>query len=401
MGNQDKTFEQFLNEGHINLSEKEMCSYKDWKNENVAGRSSWLGWIFVKLFKAPLQKKYFGNKSNIISTSETPKPDQKEKKDEPCKFPEFVKDRVKFDELSNYYGNLYRGSFVFNYFLGAIAVFAALVPVGFNFEELFGEHEAHQYSLIAAGVELVIILSILLIYKIGATPLEKDKRSDMFGHRWHEKWLEYRLLAERFRYMEILYPIGIDPLDDLTKQHLHGQGWNWMDAYFAYCVSEVKSSRSDDLVVYKEALNSRDDLNAYKKSLNKIMVGQAKYHEGNVGKMERIHHRLHTFASWLFFATLLACLAHFAVHLMILTLLAGFLPALAAAMHGILATGEFSKTASISERMEEQINDLIKDLSESNRVEDVHTVVRDFHDIVIKDVMGWKAIFIDKNVPLA
>jgi len=187
--------------------------------------------------------------------------------------------------------------------------------------------------------------------------------------------------------MEILYPIGIDPLDELTN--LHGQGWNWMNAYFAYRVTKVETTPCDDLI-------------AYKKALKKIMVGQAEYHEGNVEKMEFIHRRLHTFASWLFFATLLACLAHFAVHLMILTLLAGFLPALAAAMHGILATGEFSKTASNSKLMAAQIHELIKKLSASKSlVKEDRTVVIDFHSIVINEVWGWKAIFIDKNVPLA
>lgn len=380
MENQNKTFEQFLKDEKIALSEMELGKYEDWQMETVVGVSSWLGWVFVTLFKTPLQGKNLWQGFIGIFKSKPEWPDN-------FTFPAFEQDHKKFDDLSNYYGNLYRGSFVFNYILGAIAVFAALVPVGFNFEELFGEHDAHRYSLYATGFELVIIMSIFLIYKIGETPLRKGERSfKIFGHRWHEKWLEYRLLSERFRYMEILYPIGIEPLDEL-KKHLHGQGWNWMNAYFAYRLSEVKTTRCDDLVAYKQALN-------------KIMVDQAKYHKDNVVKMERIHHRLHTFASWLFFATLLVCVTHFAKPLTILTLLAGFLPALASAMHGILATGEFSKTASISERMAEQINDLIQNLSESKSVADDHVVVTDFHNIVIKDVLGWKAIFIDKNVPL-
>jgi len=135
--------------------------------------------------------------------------------------------------------------------------------------------------------------------------------------------------------------------------------------------------------------------------LNGIMNGQMDYHKKNRGKMERIHHRLHIFASLLFVGTLLSCLAHFFFHQVMLTLLSGFMPALAAAMHGILANGEFKKTSNISERMAEQITVLIDRLSDRPSDAEVRAVVEDFHSIVTDDVQGWKAIFADKNVPLA
>ena len=48
------------------------------------------------------------------------------------------------------------------------------------------------------------------------------------------------------------------------------------------------------------------------------------------------------------------------------------------------------------------IHELIKKLSASKSlVKEDRTVVIDFHSIVINEVWGWKAIFIDKNVPLA
>jgi hypothetical protein len=378
MENQEKTFEHFLRDEKINLAAHERQKYHDWKHEGKINGGSWLGWIFVTLFKTPLQEKSMWKGLLGIFKSNFPWEEQ-------ATFPAFEKDHKNFDQLSNYYGNQYRGSFVFNYLTGALAVLAALVPVGFNFEERFGE-QAHEYGLLATGVELLLILLILLIYQIGGESSHGKgaHKSKFFRHRWHEKWLEYRSLAERFRYMEIMYPLGIDPREKaLANAHQDG---SWINAYYAYRLSEIKTTRSDDMP-------------AYLKMLNGIMEEQMEYHEKNAGKMERIHHRLHTFASLLFVGTLFSCLAHFFFHQVMLTLLSGFMPALAASMHGILANGEFKKTANISERMSVQISGLIKRLVGANDAE-IRAVVEDLHGMVTDDVQDWKAIFIDKNVPL-
>lgn len=83
--------------------------------------------------------------------------------------------------LAEYYGNLYRSAFVANYLLSALAVFCAFVHYGL--EQLNWE----KTSLGFIAAELVLLGMIAFIYAIGR------------AHRWHERWIDYRLLAEYLR----------------------------------------------------------------------------------------------------------------------------------------------------------------------------------------------------------
>lgn len=373
------SFEQFLEKENISLSPKELLKYQQWANEKQRTCGSFLGWIYVK-FKTILQESsiYSG-----IAKSFSPVGTWEEN----AVFPAFHDEYQSFDRLANFYGNLYRGSFLFNYTMGAIAVLLALIPVGFDFEHLYGEHAAHLIALSATAGELIVILMIWFTYKAGSTPHGHSRGSSkLFEQRWHERWLEYRLLAERFRYMEVMYPIGLDPLVSGAAADHKGE-WGWTDAYFKYRLTMPRKAESIDMDAYNGVLSS-------------IVKGQAEYHKKNEHRMEHIHHHLHNWASMLFFGTLIACLAHFVVHLQLLTLLAGFLPALAASFHGILANGEFAKNAEVSSQMSQKLLDLAERLKLNDESERVQ-VVKDLHNIVINDALGWKAIFKDKNVPLA
>ncbi len=348
--------------------------------ESIERKTSILGGLFIR-FKKLLQEK-----SIITGVKNCLKRDVAWG-DEPV-YGAFWDDYKNFDELSNYYGNQYRGSFVFNCLMGAFAVLTALIPVGFAFEQHLG-NAAHYYELLFTVVELLTILAILLIHKIGGTPHRHSKARSFFGirlnRRWHEKWIEYRILAERFRYMEILYPIGIDPLTvGAARENDRDE---WINAYYAARLNNIKTDHTKDIA-------------AYKTRLLEIMRGQSKYHNDNTHRSERIHDRLHTIASWMFYGTLAACASHFIWHNPILTLAAGFFPALAAAMHGILASGEFSKIAEVSERIRHQIESLINRLTSAANDKEVHDIAIEFHNIVINEALSWRAMFEDKNVPL-
>lgn len=367
----------FVDRRGASLSGEELLKLEDFSAEQIS-KSSFLGGVFAR-FKKLLQEKSFITGFANCLTRDTAW------EDKPA-YGAFWEDHKLFDELSNYYGNQYRGAFIANYLMGALAVLAALIPVGFAFEQHFG-HDAGHYALLFTAIELAIILAILLIYKIGANPHGHQHSRTLLGirinRRWHERWIEYRILAERFRYMEILYPIGIDPQKDgAARQNDLGE---WVNAYFAMRLNEQKIGRTHDLAAYKARLLS-------------IMKGQSDYHHKNAHRSEHIHHRLHTFATWMFYATLAACASHFVWHNPILILAAAFFPAVAAAMHGILASGEFSKIAKVSEQMHKKMEELIQELNAGGKIE---TIAENFHNIVIGEAMGWRAMFRDKNVPLA
>ena len=373
----------FLVSKDVILKEMEIHKLTDFSKESFGGNASFLGGVFVR-FKKLLQEKsfidgiaYYLNLKKKSADVETPVYDA------------FWNDYKLFDELSNYYGNQYRGSFIFNYLMGAFAVFVALVPVGFAFEHNFG-HNAHHYELLFTAIELVVILTILLVYHIGAKPHGLHQSRSILGirlnRRWHERWIEYRILAERFRYMEILYPIGINPqVEGSARKEDLG---DWTNAYYAMRLDQQKIERTQDMAAYKAKLMS-------------VMKAQSDYHYKDTHRSEHIHHRLHTFATWLFYGTLVACASHFVWHNAILTLASGFFPALAAAMHGILASGEFNTLADISNQMHGRINKLVQKLEGNANEDEIRSIAIDFHNIVIGEALKWKSMFKDKNVPLA
>ena len=356
----------------------------DLEKETLCQRNSLLGWKYVK-FKQLFQERNIFN--GLLKVFSARKPYS-----EPVLFDAFASEMKFFDSMSNYYGNQYRGSFVVNYILGAIAVLLALIPMGLSFEKVFEENLSEEYSVWCTWIELFLILFILSIHKIGATPSHKHahKQYSFLGlrinRRWHEKWIEYRILAERFRYMEILYPIGLDPLKMGAAQK--SELGEWHNAYFA----AILDSRTTENTV---------DLNQYKIRLKEVIEGQRRYHFHNAVGSESIHHRLHTMATWLFYGTLAACASHFVWHNHILTLIAGFFPALAAALHGINASGEYSKNSQISERMHKEIESQLLKLDAANSKELLTEVAMEFHNLVIGEALSWKAMFMDKNVPLA
>ena len=291
----DGTFINYLEANLIKLSEYDLRKYEDFEREKIDIGNKWYEWIYKFLWVD------FRDLSKRISLG-----------DEKFEFDAFAKDHKRFDYLSNYYGNLYHNSFALNYYSGAFAVLCALLPIGVD----FGKYN-NLRDPISVGFELVFISVILGIYFKGLTPVSKPGwASRWFGwfitrfrlnRRWHERWLEYRLLAERFRYMEILYPIGIEVANE--NEHSHEVG-TWMLYYFRYRVEKVnhiyqsKNEHMNDIVHDKHYLNR----------LNCVMKDQLKYHQANTKKMESIHHRLHGWATTLFVCTVVLCGLHFIVH---------------------------------------------------------------------------------------
>ena len=93
------------------------------------------------------------------------------------------------------------------------------------------------------------------------------------------------------------------------------------------------------------------------------MHEQKTYHEGNAAECETITRRLHWLSGLCFAGTLVACvLAMWLKDAHWLLLLAAGLPALAAAVHGILATGEYIKLGESSTATAGAIGRLIGDV---------------------------------------
>ena len=93
------------------------------------------------------------------------------------------------DHLGIFYSLVYRGTYVFNFFVAALAVTLALSGIFIHDPDV-------KVYLVAA--EFAIIVTILVTWSVGIT------------RQWHRRWLEYRRLAECLRHMRILAPLGAE-----------------------------------------------------------------------------------------------------------------------------------------------------------------------------------------------
>jgi hypothetical protein len=221
-----------------------------------------------------------------------------------------------------------------------MAVLVALLPMAAGLE---GEAQT-----ICVLIEFGMLLGILLLFVIGRT------------RRWHERWMEQRLLAELIRQLRILIPLGGGRPFPRTPTHLGvygnlGQTWMYWHLRAIARATGIPKAR----VTHEDVLNC---LNYIDRIVGGPDGGQFKFHRDTEARSEHIAHRLHKTATWLFGPTLCGIGLHLSLELLAdaapllgfkipdhlqkeidhwLVLASAFLPALDAALAAISNQGEF------------------------------------------------------------
>ena len=238
------------------------------------------------------------------------------------------------DKLANHFANLYRSSFVTNYLLAAAAVLFAL--------RAFFDRNGPDLWI---GLELSSIILIILITMMGRR------------RRWHERWIDYRSLAEKFRQMRFLFLIGRFSRTEHVPEHtLRGAPRKtWVDWHFQAAVREAGMLRGN---------LDRNYCLAYRKLLIEYEItSQIQYHARNSQSNGRVDRNLQWFATGLFFSTLIVCSAHLVdgslYHQTYLVQMAAILPAFGAAIHGINSQGDFRNVARRSADMNKWLSNIL------------------------------------------
>ncbi len=336
----------------------------------------------------------------------------------------FAADYETFDALSVRYGGLFRGSVIVNYVLGvvAVAVTVATVLPPRIIAPLPDSGDVPEFAHWATWIELVCIVGIFVVFCYGRTPHAKianrgSRRHGFFGRiarRWRERWLEYRLLAERFRYIELLLAISPSANSEPPFETSKDGPRRWYDEYFAW---RTKGAQA-------KSMSARD----YRKQALALMVEQVEHHAANSERRGSIAERLERFAVGLFFLSLVLCaialVGELTPHCPTCTLGALFndklrpliffgavlVPTLSAAIHGILATTEYTKLAESSRETAARIKQLADTIKEfcpgdgpatPEALAPIQKPVTAFADAAINEASGWRATLHDKNVPLA
>ncbi|HVZ68029.1 MAG TPA: DUF4231 domain-containing protein [Rhizomicrobium sp.] len=292
------------------------------------------------------------------------------------------------DGLASYYVRVYRSSYVLSFVLAAGAVFVSLL----------GLWEAISHGWLVL-IELAVMSAIIAIVSAGAL------------RGWHERWIDYRHLAELLRHMRVLTLTGSSTLEIRRTAHTgedaRDSGAAWVGWYYRAIVREV------GMVGARADAKYASDIAQLVRQTE--LAEQIAYHKSSEGVSHRIDHRLDMLGMALFGATAALCLvfaiAHFLLgwdidkHAKIETFFTAFLPALGAAVYGIRVQGEFGRIARRARSMGEQLARISASL-ESEAVKGTLTLSRVSFltemaaQAMALDVTDWRFVFREKPLTL-
>lgn len=300
--------------------------------------------------------------------------------------------------LSMYYGNNYRGSFISIYVLGALAVFLALFTQAVQgpMAHAANDPPVSLLDIVCIAVEFVVILSIISLTWYGR------------HRRWHERWIDYRMMAEQLR------------VDGFTS--VLGGVWNKVNVppHFAtYGDPAATWMHWHARAVQRSAGLPNNTVNAeYLSGLKGLLLevlisGQRNYHDENSKRLGSVDHSLRFFGESLFITTLAVCLVHFSIVIIArhealggwdrwLTFGAAFLPALGAALAAIRSQGEFHRVAQRSRGMCEELEQLRQTVANlparPNELNSqlLQKAVEQTTRLMYSEVLDWRIVFQDR-----
>jgi hypothetical protein len=281
------------------------------------------------------------------------------------------------DGLSGYYAGLLRASSLATNLLSASAVLVATLG-------MLGHGYHMEGRRIPELTEFALIAFILLITWHGRRKY------------WHERWLNYRQLAELLRQYCYLSPLGCALATPPPPAHFgSGADRSWVDGMFR--------TIARDLGLVPATINP-GYLASIGKLIQSILNDQVGYHQGNSATLTKLSHRLHHIGTALFVITLLGCVVHvFSGQInrdsFWFLMLATVPPAFGAAFYAIASHGEFARTADRSRAMALELSSLqtvdLKNALDSK--DDAFAALREaaqrIAGVMIAETMDWSFVF--------
>lgn len=293
------------------------------------------------------------------------------------------------DTLATYYSKLHRSSFLLIYFFGALSLIAALTAQFMH----ASRREIPTLGTVAMTAELISLVMISALFLAD------------HGYRWRERWLDYRLLSEMLREMDLLAQIGGTPLigslDRLNDLH-PVRGWvAWFVAAVVRSHGIVGGRYTEDY------LKSVRDYAAMTR-----LADQIGYHERNEKGNAGASRWLRRLSQLSFGLTAIVVIVEIVDRIWALPIgiawppfLAGLFPAVAAASFGVRNQAEFEIVVHRSGRLREQLSwerDRIANIDAKNLTSaSLARAVRRAARVMQRDTLEWAAIFEVKESEVA
>lgn len=304
------------------------------------------------------------------------------------------------DRLAERYADAHRSAVVVTSLFAALAVFLALLPVALG----WGAAD-HARERIVILCELAVMLVILANFGIGRR------------RRWHERWLEYRTLAEMIRQLRLLAPLGGARPLPRGAAHLAVYGEPTRSWMYWQLRAIARDARLPQAIV------DRDHLGQHLATLADVVAGpgggQIGFHDKTAARAGRIRHRLHT-ATFLLVTLTIACVF---AHLFVLetmdhetshsvanwlVLVSAVAPALGAALANINNQGEFTRLAKRSQAMSVALAGFDRDIAKAREdlasddppgLAAVTALTDRLAAAMLHEVVDWRVIVVD--LPMA
>ena len=262
-----------------------------------------------------------------------------------------------------------------------------------------GGHEGWQLG--SRVVRVGIVGAVIWLFVIGRR------------HRWHEQWIDYRLLAELLRHLRMLAPLGGGRALPSVPVHwtIYGDpAATWM-AWYVRAVERalgLVSARVDPAYLHGCAAD-----------LQAILEEQKAYHDTTARIHEHLEHRLHYSAIVLFMLTfVLSVLYLFGLPSatpgswlkspLTFSFFEGFLPAAAAALTAINYQGEFRRVARRSRAMRDHLQTLLRAVADVERRLDggdniqqqvsslLYGIATQAGSLFVNEVLDWRVVLLDQ-----
>lgn len=282
------------------------------------------------------------------------------------------------DSLATHYAQAYRSGYVTNFILSAGAVAMALMGL-----------LAPQGKFIWVLVELTLIGLILVNTLVGTF------------RRWHERWLDYRHLAEQLRHLRFLALTG-------SRARTANADWTGDASWVAWYAAATQRELGLPGAIVDERY-----VEAVRAILSDVeLAEQEAYHHGNARRLEAMHGRLHIAGLLAFGGTALVCLGFLAIDLVDhdaaaswaarAAFLTALLPAVGAALYGIRTQGDFEgvadRSAAMASRLE-KIRDRLQQRPLNFRA--VSQLAEHSSETMLAEVADWRLVFRTRPLDLA
>jgi hypothetical protein len=274
------------------------------------------------------------------------------------------------DRLATHFAQTYRSSHVFNFALaalGAVIGLSGLIVSG--------------WSMLSSAAEFLIVLAVVTNTLVGSR------------YCWHQRWLDYRQLAERLRPMRSLKLLGL-AAPDPPGTPAEPVPVRWIDWYAAGMWRTIGCPAGRIAPGSERALASA--------IAAAEIAPQIGYHRGSAQQGERLDQRLEMVALTLFLMALALTASVFvgmivAPHIVngfgnTLTFFSAGLPAVGTAIFGIRVQGDFSR---VSVRSRSTAGLLDRIVAEMDRVETLPRaadLMEQAGRVMVADLDEWRLV---------